>query len=51
MAEAENVAYKRSQRVFFGREVLLIEKSGLSAVGRNLGRNAAPSLPRRSVER
>jgi hypothetical protein len=50
MAKAENVAYKRSQRAFFGREALPIEKSGFSTVRQNLGRNAARSLPRRSVE-
>jgi hypothetical protein len=29
MAKVENVAYKRSQRTFFGREVFPIDKSGL----------------------
>jgi hypothetical protein len=51
MAKVENVAYKRSQRAFFGREVLSMEKSGFSAIEGNLGRNAARSLPPMSDER
>ena len=31
MAKTLNVAYKRSQRAFFGREVLWTKKSGFSA--------------------
>ena len=45
MAETENIAYKRSQRVFFGRELLPIEKCGLWPVAPDPGRNAARSLP------
>jgi hypothetical protein len=54
MAELENVAYKRPQRGFFGREVLGIEKPGqgeTTAVEPNPGRNAARSLPPMSIER
>jgi hypothetical protein len=42
MAKLENVAYKRSQRTFFGRELLGSEKPGLWPVEPNPGRNAAP---------
>ncbi len=51
MAKTENVAYKRSQRAFFGREVLWIEESELWPVERNSGRNAARSLSQMSIER
>ena len=51
MAKAENIAYRRSQRVFFGREVFPIEKSWFSTVRQNLGRNAVRSQPPMSVER
>jgi len=51
MAELENVAYKRSQRAFFGRELLSIENPGLWPVEPNPGLNAARSLPRMSAQR
>ena len=51
MAETENIAYKRSQRGFFGREVLPIEKSGLRTVGLNPGQDARRSLPRMGIWR
>jgi hypothetical protein len=51
MAETENIAYKRSQRVFFGRESLPIEKFGLWPVEPNPGRNAVRSLPRMRTQR
>jgi hypothetical protein len=51
MGETENVAYKRSQRAFFGRELLWIEKFGLWPVEPNPGRNAACSLARMGIQR
>jgi len=51
MAKVENVAHKRSQRVFFGREVFPIDKSGLWLFERDPGRNAARTLPLMSIER
>jgi hypothetical protein len=51
MAKTENIAYKRSQPAFFGRELLSIEKFGLWPVEPNPGRNAVRSLPLMSIER
>jgi hypothetical protein len=51
MAEIENIAYKRSQRGFFGREVLPIEKSGLRTVELHPGQDARRSLPRMGIRR
>jgi hypothetical protein len=51
MAKFENVAYKRSQRAFFGRELLWIEKPRFWPVEPNPGRNASRSLPQMSIER
>jgi hypothetical protein len=50
MAKTENVAYKRSQRAFFGRNPAEFEKSWFWLLVQDLGRNAARSLPPMSVE-
>ena len=50
MTEIENIAYKRSQRGFFGREVLPIEKSGLRPVELNPGQDVRRSRPRMGMQ-